>query len=128
MQMTWTPFVASTAHGRSFFNILLAFDAYFAWYYPLVESACPSAASPERRRARAFDNYAGYWTTITDEKFNGDCKCDKKSWFDLIDEHETCKCGHVHPFVDTTSPQVLRRLFKVQLPTGQPALAQQASA
>ena len=36
-------------------NILLSFDAFFKWFYPLVESV-PFGCEQEQKRARAFDN------------------------------------------------------------------------
>lgn len=41
--------------AQTILNILLAFDAYFRWYYPLKESI-PFMADKKVREARAFDN------------------------------------------------------------------------
>ena len=46
------------SRGQTLINILLAFDAYFAWYFPLVESVpldaeyAPMTAMSERRSRR----------------------------------------------------------------------------
>ena len=42
-------------HTQTIINILLAFDAFFAFYYPYVESI-PFKAPMEIREKRAFDN------------------------------------------------------------------------
>mmetsp|Transcript_7677 Transcript_7677/g.15984 ORF Transcript_7677/g.15984 Transcript_7677/m.15984 type:complete len:415 (-) Transcript_7677:70-1314(-) len=41
--------------AQSLINVLLAFDAYFAWYYPLKESI-PFMCDMQRREQRALDN------------------------------------------------------------------------
>jgi hypothetical protein len=43
------------SRAQTIINALLAFDAYFAWYYPLKESI-PFLAPMEDRFARAFEN------------------------------------------------------------------------
>lgn len=40
---------------QTFINVLLAFDSYFAFYYPYLESI-PFKAPMEVREERAFDN------------------------------------------------------------------------
>ena len=43
------------SRARTLINILLSFDSYFAWYYPLKKSI-PYGSSEEVKEARAFDN------------------------------------------------------------------------
>ena len=43
------------SRAQTIINALLAFDAYFAWYYPLKESI-PLYAETSAKRARALDN------------------------------------------------------------------------
>ena len=43
------------SRAQTLINILLSFDAYFAWYYPLKKSI-PLASSEEVKEARALDN------------------------------------------------------------------------
>ena len=43
------------SRARTLINILLAFDSYFAWYYPL-KASIPFGSSVEVKEARAFDN------------------------------------------------------------------------
>ena len=40
---------------QTIINLLLAFDAYFSWYYPYVESI-PFMCDYSTRESRAFDN------------------------------------------------------------------------
>jgi hypothetical protein len=43
------------SRAQTIINTLLAFDAYFAWYFPFKKSI-PLFCDMEQRRARAFDN------------------------------------------------------------------------
>ena len=43
------------SRAQTLINMLLAFDAYFAWYYPL-KASIPLYAEPSVKRSRALDN------------------------------------------------------------------------